>query len=127
MKHDKVVFGFFIILAATLNFGFFIGGIHDPVHHEAWGLFAAITVNLIATILKFGDRTQVGAFHLATSLVADLQLIAAGIAWAWASHVSGEGMTAAAMARIVSLAGGALLANFVSLVLLIGDTLMLRR
>jgi hypothetical protein len=37
---------------------------------------------LIATILKFGDRTQIGAIHLATSLVADIQLIAAAIIWA---------------------------------------------
>lgn len=94
---------------------------------EVWGLFAAIAVNLIATILKFGDRTQIGALHLATSLVADLQLIAAAIAWAYAANMSGEGMTAAAIARVVSLAGGALLANFVSIVLLIGETLMLRR
>ncbi len=127
MNLEKVVFGFFIVLAATLNFGFFIGDIDNPVHHEVWGLFAAIAVNLIATILKFGDRTQIGALHLATSLVADLQLIAAAIAWAYAANMSGEGMTAAAIARVVSLAGGALLANFVSIVLLIGETLMLRR
>jgi ABC-type histidine transport system ATPase subunit len=127
MNLEKVVFGFFIVLAATLNFGFFIGDIDNAVHHEAWGLFAAIAINLIATILKLGDRTQIGALHLATSLVADLQLIAAAIAWAYAAHMSGGGMTAAAIARVVSLAGGALLANFVSIVLLIGETLMLRR
>jgi hypothetical protein len=127
MNLEKVVFGFFIVLAATLNFGFFIGDIDNPVHHEVWGLFAAIAINLIATVLKFGDRTQIGALHLATSLVADLQLIAAAIAWAYAAHMSGEGMTAVAIARVVSLAGGALLANFVSIVLLIGETLMLRR
>ena len=127
MNLEKVVFGFFIVLAATLNFGFFIGDIDNPIHHEVWGLFAAIAVNLVATILKFGDRTQIGALHLATSLVADLQLIAAAIAWAYAAHMSGDGMTATAVARVVSLAGGALLANFVSIVLLIGETLMLRR
>jgi Ca2+/H+ antiporter, TMEM165/GDT1 family len=127
MNLEKVVFGFVIVLAATLNFGFFIGDIDNPVHHEVWGLFAAIAINLIATILKLGDRTQIGALHLATSLVADFQLIAAAIAWAYAAHMSGEGMTAAAVARVVSLAGGALLANFVSIVLLIGETLMLRR
>ena len=127
MNLEKVVFGFFIVLAATLNFGFFIGDIDDPVHHEVWGLFAAIAVNLVATILKFGDRTQIGALHLATSLVADLQLIAAAIAWVFAAHISGEGPSAAAVARVVSLAGGALLANLVSVVLLIGETLMLRR
>lgn len=127
MNLEKVVFGFFIVLAATLNFGFFIGDIDNPVHHEVWGLFAAVAVNLIATILKFGDRTQIGALHLATSLAADLQLIAAAIVWAYAVHMSGDGMTAAATARIVSLAGGAMLANFISIILLMGETLMLRR
>ena len=74
MNLEKVVFGFFVLLAATLNFGFFIGDIDDPALHNAYELFAAVVVNLIATVLKFGDRTQIGAVHLATSLVADLQL-----------------------------------------------------
>lgn len=30
MNLEKVVFGFFVLLAATLNFGFFIGDISDP-------------------------------------------------------------------------------------------------
>ena len=58
MNLEKVVFGFFIILAATLNFGFFIGDFDNPNHHPVYELFAAIVVNLIATVLKFGDRTQ---------------------------------------------------------------------
>ena len=95
MNLEKVVFGFFIVLAATLNFGFFIGDIDRPELHNVYELFAAIVVNLIATVLKFGDRTQIGAIHLATSLVADLQLIAAAITWAIAVHVTGVGMTAA--------------------------------
>lgn len=77
MNLEKVIFGFFIVFAATLNFGFVIGEIDNPMHHNALELFLAIVVNLIATVLKFGDRTQVGAVHLATSLVADLQLVAA--------------------------------------------------
>ena len=79
MNLEKVIFGFFIVFAATLNFGFFIGEIDNPTHHEIYELFAAVVVNLIATVLKFGDRTQIGAIHLATSLVADLQLIAAAM------------------------------------------------
>ena len=31
MNLEKVVFGFFVLLAATLNFGFFIGDINDPL------------------------------------------------------------------------------------------------
>jgi hypothetical protein len=91
MNLEKVVFGFFIVLAATLNFGFFIGDIDQPKHHHIYELFAAIVVNLIATVLKFGDRTQIGAVHLSTSLVADLQLVAAACVWGVARrHVAGR-------------------------------------
>lgn len=127
MNLEKVVFGFFIVLAATLNFGFFVGDIDVPHQHHVYELFAAIVVNLIATILKFGDRTQIGAVHLATSLVADLQLIAAAICWALAVHVTGEGMTPSLTASVVSLSGGALFANVVSVIILIAETVMLRR
>ncbi|MBO3703124.1 MAG: hypothetical protein J5W83_11390, partial [Candidatus Accumulibacter sp.] len=124
---EKVMFVCFIVIAATLNFGFFIGDIDNPTHHHIYELFAAIVVNLIATVLKFGDRTQIGAVHLSTSLVADLQLVAAACVWAIAVHVTGEGMSADVTTSVVSLSGGALLANFVSLVLLIAETVMLRR
>src|SRR6476661_11038280 len=127
MNLEKVVFGFFVLFAATLNFGFFIGDLGDPELHNSYELYAAVVVNLIATVLKFGDRTQIGAIHLATSLVADLQLVAAAICWAAAVHVVGEGMSPEVTARVVSLAGGALLANIVSLVILIAETVMLRR
>jgi small-conductance mechanosensitive channel len=127
MNLEKVVFGFFVLLAATLNFGFFIGDIADPVLHNEYELFAAVVVNLVATVLKFGDRTQIGAVHLATSLVADLQLIAATLVWAYATQVSSEGLTQSATASVVSLSGGALLANVVSLVLLVVETVSFRR
>jgi hypothetical protein len=75
MSLEKVIFGFFVLLAATLNFGFFIGDLSDPTLHNVYELFAAVVVNLIATVLKFGDRTQIGAVHLATSLVAVVLLV----------------------------------------------------
>src|SRR5215213_2548823 len=106
MNLEKVVFGFFVLLAATLNFGFFIGDLGDPELHNVYELFAAIVVNLIATVLKFGDRTQIGAVHLATSLVADLQLIAASVVWVYATSVSTAGMNEAWTASVVSLSGG---------------------
>ena len=127
MNLEKVVFGFFIVLAATLNFGFFIGEIDNPAHHHIYELFAAVVVNLIATILKLGDRTQIGAVHLSTSLVADLQLIAAAMVWGYAAHVSQTGMTPEVTTSIVSLSGGALFANVVSVTLLIAETVMMRR
>lgn len=127
MNLEKVIFGFFIVLALTLNFGFFIGEFDNPEHHNVYELFAVIVVNLIATVLKFGDRTQMGAVLLSTSLVADLQLIAAALVWAMAIHVNGSGLTPAVMGSIVSLSGGALLANVMSVVLLIIETASLRR
>ncbi len=127
MNPEKVVFGFFILLALTLNFGFFVGEIDNPAHHHAWELAAVVVANLIATVLKLGDRTQMGAVLLATSLVADLQLIAGVVLWTMAVHVSQSGLTPGIMASIVSLSGGAMIANVVSVVLLVIETVMLRR
>ncbi len=127
MNLEKVVFGFFVLLAATLNFGFFIGDLGDPTLHNPYELYSAVVVNLIATVLKFGDRTQIGAVHLATSLVADLQLIAAALYWAYATRIAGDALTAAETASIVSLSGGALFANVVSVVLLIIETVHFHR
>ena len=98
MNLEKVAFAFFIILALTLNFGFFLGDVDNPDHHNVYELFAAVVVNLIATVLKFGDRTHIGALLLATSLVADLQLVVATVLWAFAVHVDGSGLTPPVMA-----------------------------
>ncbi|QKK01963.1 MAG: hypothetical protein HND55_04395 [Pseudomonadota bacterium] len=127
MNPEKVIFGFFILLALTLNFGFFVGEIDNPDHHNAYELFAAIVVSLIATVMKLGERTQIGAVLLASSLVADLQLIAAALVWVMAVHVSGAGLTPAVMASVVSLSGGALLANIVSTVVVLIETSRFRR
>lgn len=126
MNLEKVIFGFFIVLALSLNFGFFLGDIDNPAHHNVLELFAVIVVNLIATALKFGDRSQIGAVLLATSLVADLELIAAATYWTFAEHISGTGLTPEVMSSIVSLAGGALVANVISAVILVSETLFNR-
>jgi len=127
MNLEKVIFGFFIILALTLNFGFCLGDFDNIEHHHAYELFAAIFVSLIATVLKFGDRTQMGAVLLATSLVADLQLVAAALVWTFASHIFEVGMTATMTTSVVSLASGALVANVISVILLIIETVILGR
>jgi hypothetical protein len=124
---EKVVFGFFVVLAATLNFGFFIGDLGDPELHSVYELFAAVVVNLIATVLKFGDRTQLGAVHLSTSLVASLQLIAAAVMWTYFANVVEGAATAEQTATVVSLSGGALFANVVSVVLLVVETVSFQR
>jgi hypothetical protein len=75
----------------------------------------------------FGARPLVGPIPRATRLVAALPRAPAAVCWAIAVHVVGEGMTPEVTARVVSRAGGALLANVVSLVILIVETVMLRR
>ena len=127
MNLEKVVFGFFVLLALTLNFGFVMGDIDNPSHHHVWELYAALVVSLIATVLKFGDRTHMGAVLLATSLVADLQLAAAAIVWAIALYVTEAGNTPSVVASVVSLSGGALLANIASVVVFTIETITLRR
>jgi len=122
---EKVVAGFFIILAMTLNFGFFYGDMADMAHHSKYELFAAIVVNLIATTLKLGDKTQMGSVLLATSLVADIQLIAAATVWTVGVYVTT--MDAEMSSVVISLAGGALVANITSVILYIGDTLKSKR
>ena len=127
MNLEKVVFGFFIVLAATLNFGFVYGDVDNPAHHQVWEFFAAFVVNIVATVLKFGDRTQVGAIHLATSLVALLQFAAAALVWFFAVPGLNGTMTPATVASVVSLSAGALFANVISVVILIVETTMQRR
>lgn len=123
MNIEKVIFGFFVILACTLNFGFFVGDPESLVAHNATELFAALVINLVVLILKLGDRTQIGAIHLATSLAATLQLTFSAMVWAWQVYIVGQAMDAAAMSTVVSFSGGALLANLISVILLIGETL----
>jgi len=126
MNTQKVISGFFIILAMTINFGFFYGDPADLQYHSAYELFAAIVVNLIATIMKLGDKTQLGSVLLATSLVADIQLILSATVWTIA-HYAGGGMNMESTVAVISLSGGALMANIISVLLFIGDTLKSKR
>jgi len=64
---------------------------------------------------------------LATSLVANVQLISAAVVWAVAAHMQDTGVTAATMATIVSLSGGAVLANIISVILLVLEASIIRR
>jgi len=125
MNLQKVISGFFFILAMTLNFGFFYGDMSNPELHSTYELFAALVISLIATALKIGDKTQIGSVLLASSLVADMQLITAVIVWTVIEYTSV--MTSSHTATIVSLSGGAFLANITSVILYIGETLKSKR
>ena len=122
MNLEKVAFGFFIVLALTLNVAFVVGDVADAGSHSIWLLFAAVVVNLVATVLKLGDRSQVGALLLATALVADLQLLTSSAIWAFAD--TSAGLSPGTLVTIVSLASGALVANVVSVALLVADSLI---
>jgi hypothetical protein len=125
MNLDKVISGFFIILAMTLNFGFFYGDLTDLAVHSKYELLAAVVVNIIATTLKIGDKTQLGSVLLASSFVADIQLIAAASIWTIASYA--YTLDKEITSVIISLSGGALFANITSVLLYIGDTLKSKR
>nr|VFJ67058.1 MAG: hypothetical protein BECKFW1821C_GA0114237_10111 [Candidatus Kentron sp. FW] len=127
MNLEKVIFGFFIVLALTVNLGFVVGDIDNPLHHNVYELSAAILINLFATGLKLGDRSHIGAVLLATSLVANLQLIAAALVWTVSVHIMSSGLTPGVMASIVSLTAGALAANVISVIILVMDTMRVRR
>jgi len=127
MNLERVVFGFFVILALTFNFVFLLGVWAEPPQHSEWVLTIAILVSLIATGLKLGDRSQTAALLLAASLVADLLLIASRVWWIVSENDTASGPSPESMVMVASLAGGALLANLVSVFIVVGDTLMSRR
>ncbi|MDH5540466.1 MAG: DUF6394 family protein [Rhizobacter sp.] len=126
MSTERVLFAFVIVLALTLNVGFVVGDFSDIGHHNVYELFAALVVNLIATVMKFGDRSPLGSTMLATSFVADLQLVAAAAAWGYYGQMATV-LSGHQSATVVSLAVGAAVANVVSVVLLIIEMANLRR
>lgn len=125
MSLERVLFAFVIVLALTLNLGFTAGDIDNPAHHNRYELFGAVMVSFIATVMKFGDRSPLGSTMLATSLVADLQLLIAATYW---GLVAGMGvLTPEQTTVVVSMSIGALVANVVSVVLLVIEVASLRR
>jgi hypothetical protein len=66
-----------------------------------------------------------GSVLLATSLVAVIQLVVAATIWAIAGYDSSA--NAEISSTIISLSGGALLANITSVILYIGETLKSKR
>jgi len=123
MRSERVWFGFFVLLALTLNFGFVYGEISNPEHHDKLELFFAFIISLVCTIMKFGDRSHLGSLMLAASLVADVQLFCAVCAWTFSVSL----LESSTMATIVSFTAGALIANIISVVLVVIEAATLRR
>ncbi|MEO7253625.1 MAG: DUF6394 family protein [Casimicrobium sp.] len=126
MSTERILFAFVIMLALTLNVGFAVGDMTDINHHNVYELCAAVVVSLIATVMKFGDRSVLGSTMLATSLVADLQLIATAVTWGYYAQ-AGAALSPHQCATVVSLAIGAGVANVVSVVLLLIEATSFRR
>jgi len=127
MNLERVVFGFVTILALTFTYAFAAGDIDNASHHNVWVLTIAILINLIATGLKLGDRSQVGTLMLASSLVVNVMLISARVIWIVDADQTAAGPSPESLANIISLASGALVASIVTVVIIVGDTLISRR
>ncbi|OHE11803.1 MAG: hypothetical protein A3J96_03380 [Sulfurimonas sp. RIFOXYC2_FULL_36_7] len=72
MDWGKVIYVFFSLMSLTSIAGFLY-------EHSAVALFVAGSLNLVSTFLKIGVRNLLSAELLASSLVADLNLIPAFI------------------------------------------------
>ena len=123
-QSNRVLFAFFIILATTLNFSFFIGDLSNILHHPIQELFVAIFVNIVALTLKLGTRTQLDAIQLATSGVSCLLLLAASTIWFFFPVDQEVGSV---LPSIGGLSGGAFLANLLSIVLLVVDAVISKK
>ena len=102
MNWGRVIYIFFALMSMTT-----IGGFLYEKNEIL--LFIATSVNAVSTLLKVGVRNMLAAELLASSLVADLHLIPAFVLIVVAP---GD------LSIVTSLAIGALLANFFSLILI---------
>ena len=100
MNWGKVTYIFFSLMSLTTTAGFLY-------EDTATALFLAASVNIISTILKIGVRNLLSAELLASSLVADLHLVPAFIAYTFYNNVE----------LSIGLAIGAVVANIYSLAL----------
>jgi hypothetical protein len=100
MDWGKVIYIFFMLMSLTTTAGFLY-------EQNAIILFLAASINVISTLLKIGVRNLLAAELLASSLVADLHLIPAFIAFTFYGNVS----------IAIALAIGAIVANVVSVAL----------
>ena len=131
MDLSKVGYAFLIILALTLNFGFFLGAYHKLGDHHLPLLLTSACINILCVYFIFQRNSKViekRAFRgreilFATGLVASLQLCLAIIFW----FISiGTVPTEHISLKIISLSGGALLANIITTCIVILDTLLHR-
>ena len=100
MDWGKVIYIFFSLISLTTTAGF----LYEP---NAIALFIAAGVNVISTILKLGVKNLLAAELLASSLVADLNLIPSFLVLTFTNNLP----------LAISLAIGAIVANAFSIAL----------
>ena len=109
MNLKEIIYGVLLILAFTSNFNFFYSYHGDFSIPNIIFLLIAIFFNFIVTFKKLNDDHELGSVFLATSLVALVQLFLAGSVLGYYLY---SGIPDLVLTKIiVSLSGGALLAN----------------
>lgn len=108
MEWNKVFSVFFILMALTTLVGYI-------VDQDIYALVIGISMNLIATTIKFGSRTTLGNELLAASLVADLHLLPAAMI-----HFIAPEREMLAIAMVM----GAIVANVISVILVVCETVL---
>ncbi|MBF0368225.1 MAG: hypothetical protein HQL52_02110 [Magnetococcales bacterium] len=98
---------FFLLMALTTTVSYLF-------HGNGYELIIAVSMNLIATTLKLGARRTTGAMTMAASLVADFHLVPA----LGSFYILNNSEFATA------LAWGALVANVISVILLIIEAVL---
>lgn len=98
---------FFLMMALTTTCSFLSHGI-------GYELIIAVSMNVIATTLKLGARSTTGAMTMAASLAADFHLIPALLCFYYFQNP----------AVAIGLTWGAVVANIVSVILLIIDAIL---
>nr|CRH04510.1 conserved membrane protein of unknown function [Candidatus Magnetococcus massalia] len=98
---------FFLLMALTTTVSFLY-------HGNGYELIVAVSMNLVATTLKLGTRHSIGSMMMSASLVADFHLIPA----LGAFFVAGD------IAFANALVVGALVANVISVLLLVIEAVL---
>ncbi len=98
---------FFLLMALTTTISYLF-------HGNGFELIIAVSMNLIATTLKLGARRTTGAMTMAASLVADIHLIPALASFYILNDIH----------LATSLAWGAMVANVISVLMLIIESVL---
>jgi len=122
MKNRYILFNTVIIFALTLNVGFVYGDPNMLSLHHHYDYYAVLVMNILAMIMKFGDESEQGQMLLSTSIVAVIQLLIG--AFVWGVSESSFGLTEVETLHIVlGMSIGALVANLISVLIVLAKTL----